>query len=236
MPKKDGSLTLKERNTAPECLGSDKRCNSFCCILYPDDAKHERILQMLLRYPQIYRLVYILHDRDVYLQRDIDAEILKYGEAKHEVGESKKAHYHVFIRYKNSVSPSSFSNSLGGIFVEAVSDSYSYLRYMLHDTPDSWDEFSYLPQDLRGDSKLIGMLSQRNDYYIQLSHLCNLFDCEHGLRHLVNYVTTYPQYSDTFERFQNFLIAVNSDERSRSFERFRACYDDIIKARDKADE
>ena len=65
--------------------------------------------------------------------------------------------------------------------------------------------------------------------------LCNLFDCEHGLRSLIDFVSVNPQYCDTFERFQNFIIAVNADERSRDFSRFRANLDEVIKSKEKTD-
>lgn len=206
MPKKDGSLTLRERNCAPECLGSEKRTNDFACILYPDDPKHERVLQMILRYPQMYRVVYILHDKDCWSKEDEEEN------SNHVAGTSKKAHYHVFIRSKRNTTCSAFSVSLGGVFVQAVSDPCSYLRYMIHDTPDSWDKFQYLPEAMKGDSKLIGMLAQRNDYYIQLSELCEHLDCEHNLKHVINYVAQYPRFQETFQRFQYLIVACAQQE------------------------
>ena len=64
--------TLLERNTNSENVQEEnsKKGLVFAFILYPDDDKHRWVLRMLNRYPQIYRLVYILHDKDVWQKSD----------------------------------------------------------------------------------------------------------------------------------------------------------------------
>ena len=207
--------TLRERNTNPQNLAEEnnRKSNTFCFILYPDDDKHMWVMQKLNRYPQVYRLAYILHDKDIW---DDDDEK---ENPEHVAGTLKKAHYHVMCVYKNTVTASAFSQKLGGIYCQVVSDRYSYMEYMLHDTFDSRDKWQYLPQALRGDSKLIGSMMQHNDYYIQLVELCKLFDSEHGLESVISFVAANPAYQDTFEKYQYLIVAVNNDNRARTLPR-----------------
>lgn len=207
--------TLRERNTNPQNLveENNRKSNTFCFILYPDDDKHMWVMQKLNRYPQIYRLVYIFHDKDSWDYED------EKENPEHVAGTLKKAHYHVMCVYKNSVTASAFSQKLGGIYCQVVSDRYSYMEYMLHDTYDSRDKWQYLPQALKGDSKLIGSMMRHNDYYIQLVELCKLFDSEHGLESVISFVAANPAYQDTFEKYQYLIVAVNNDNRARTLPR-----------------
>lgn len=207
--------TLRERNTNPQNLveENNRKSNAFCFVLYPDDDKHIWVLQMLNRYPQIFRLVYILHDKDSWTEEDEKENPV------HVAGTLKKPHYHVMCIYKNSVTASAFSQKLGGIYCQIVSDRYSYMLYMLHDTFDSRDKWQYLPQALKGDSKLIGSMMRHNEYYIQLVELCKLFDSEHGLESVISFVASNPAYQDTFEKYQYLIVAVNNDNRARTLPR-----------------
>ena len=139
--------TLLERNTNSENLQDEnnKKGLVFAFILYPDDDKHMWVLRMLNRYPQIYRVVYILHDKDVWDKNDEEEN------PEHVSGTSKKSHYHVLCVYKSKVTASSFSRKLGGVYCQLVSDRFAYILYMLHDTYDSRDKWQYLPQDLKGN-------------------------------------------------------------------------------------
>lgn len=207
--------TLRERNTNPQNIAEEnnKRGNTFCFLLYPDDYRHMWVLQKLNRYPQIYRLVYILHDKDSWDEDD------EKENPEHVAGTLKKAHYHVMCVYKTNVTASSFSIKLGGIYCQLVSDRYAYMEYMLHDTFDSCNKWQYLPQALKGDSKLIGVMMRHNEYYIQLVELCKLFDSEHGLESVISFVASNPAYQDTFEKYQYLIVAVNNDNRARTLPR-----------------
>lgn len=230
MPKKDGTKNLPERNTDPEnlaednapsgeCDSSDKpaRFRNFLCEFYPDDDKHMNILAMLNRYPQMFKVVYILHNKDVW----DDDSIKKYkdkhnGDCPYNKGESKKAHIHCLVVNRSPISVSSMSRTLGGLHVKVCRDVDASLRYFIHDTFDSWGKAPYSPDNMFGDSKLISRLAQRNSYYIQLQTLCHLFDSEHGLRSVIDYVADRPEYQETFERFQYLIVACNTDERART--------------------
>lgn len=207
--------TLRERNTNPQNIAEEnnRKSNTFCFILYPDDDKHMWVMQKLNRYPQIYRLAYILHDKDSWDEDD------EKENPEHVAGTLKKAHYHVMCVYKNTVTASAFSQKLGGIYCQVVSDRYSYMEYMLHDTFDSRDKWQYLPQALKGDSRLIGSMMRHNEYYIQLVELCKLFDSEHGLESAISFVAANPAYQDTFEKYQYLIVAVNNDNRARTLPR-----------------
>lgn len=218
MTKKNGESTLQERNTDSENLSetTPRRFFNYLCVFYPEDERHMRILHMLERYPLMYRLCYILHCNDCYSQKDIDKWLLKHDTCDFKVGDTKKPHIHCLIKLKTSMTISAMSKTVGGLHVEVCHDVSNSLRYFLHDTPESWDKFQYDSSKLCGDSKLIGLCAQRNSYYIQLQRLCELFDCEHGLKTVINFVAENPAYQDTFERFQYLIVACNTDERSRS--------------------
>jgi len=169
MPKKNGEPTLAERNTNQGNLGQiSERFRNYLCEFYPEDDRHMRILHMLERYPQMYRICYILHDKDIYSSDDIEKWQKNHPteECPHKVGESKKMHIHCLITCKNAVTPSAMSKTLGGLYVKICKDVCNSLRYFLHDTPDSWDKWQYMPEQLNGDSKYRSMCSQRNSYYI----------------------------------------------------------------------
>lgn len=211
-------MSLRERNTNEKNLQepSDKKSHNFLFVFYPDDDKHMKILSMLKRYPRLYRVVYILHDKDCWS----DDDIIKYknehdGECPYNAGVSKKPHIHCVCNYKSLVKASSFSQKIGGTYCMICNDIYGTLQYFIHDTPDSWHKFQYGVDKLCGDEKYISLLSQQNGYYIQLQTLCHLFDSEHGLRSVIDYVAENPQYQETFERFQYLIVACNVDERSR---------------------
>lgn len=204
--------TLLERNTNPDNVQEEnsKKGLVFAFILYPDDDRHMWVLRMLNRYPQIYRVVYILHDKDVWEKSDEEED------PQHVAGTLKKPHYHVLCVYKSKVTASSFSRKLGGVYCQLVSDRFAYILYMLHDTFESRDKFQYLPQDLKGDSRLIGSVLCRSNAYLQLVELCKHIDSEHGLESVISYVASNPSYQDTFEKYQYLIVAVNNDNRARS--------------------
>ena len=154
--------TLRERNTNPENLAEEnnKKGRCFAFILYPEDGKHMNILRMLNRYPAIFSIAYICHDKDSWTEED------EKENPEHVAGTLKKPHYHVLCQYNNPTTACAFSAKIGGVYCQLVHDKMSYLLYMLHDTPETWDKWQYLPEQMKGDSKLTRLLSRRNDYYI----------------------------------------------------------------------
>jgi len=48
-----------------------------------------------------------------------------------------------------------------------------------------------------------------------LTTLCELFDSEHGLKSVIEFVANNPSYQETFEKFQYLIVACNNDERAR---------------------
>lgn len=140
-------------------MSKEPRFNSFAVILYPESEQHQRILTMFERRPSLYRVVYILHDRDVWAEGDELPEGVQ-------VGDRKKPHWHVLVSVTEGRTASAFSKFLGGIYVEGLHSRESYLSYMLHDTPASWHKVSYDVSELHGDARLIKRLSKQNAYFV----------------------------------------------------------------------
>ena len=138
----------------------------MACILYPENEQHQRILGMFERREQLYHPVYILHDRDVWVEGDELPEGVK-------IGDRKKPHWHVVVTHSCSMSTSAFSKFLGGVYVEGVNNKHSYMQYMLHDTPESWHKVQYDVSELHGWQPDIRKLTGKNAYFVQLKDIAN---------------------------------------------------------------
>lgn len=154
---------------------------SFGLVLYPEDDSQMRILRFFLRFPRQYRLVYILHDRDVYLQRQYDSWL---ADPSHDgqppswsVGDPEKPHYHLLVKLTSRRTEKSFSNFLGGVHVEGISNFDAQLAYLLHATLADEDKFQYDISDLYGDPDLIARLSN-DDPFVRAAHeiMCRITD------------------------------------------------------------
>ena len=58
-------------------MSKEPRFNSFAVILYPESEQHQRILTMFERRPSLYRVVYILHDRDAWSEQEATGDQLQ---------------------------------------------------------------------------------------------------------------------------------------------------------------
>ena len=122
----------------------------FAVVLYPDeDYKHQQFLQYVSMKAE-YQVCYISH-----LPED----------------EEKKSHVHALIHTKNRMRATSFVKFFSPwiSYAECIHSPDSYIRYMLHDTPDSImsGKIPYSLDDLRGDSKMWKNLVQ-NSNFVQL--------------------------------------------------------------------
>lgn len=144
---------------------------TFAVVLQPREEKQMRILQHMIRFPKIYRAVYILHDKDTYDEIDLDQYKADHdGETPNwEVGDLKPPHYHVCFKSDSPMSGSAMSKRLGGIHVECVNDEKAYGLYMLHESPACWERPSKVPYDpelLQGDSVRIARFQSQNAHFV----------------------------------------------------------------------
>lgn len=108
------------------------RSRSFALELYPEDETHKDILEYIKNY---WEYAYILHDKDLWEEDEIDEET---KEIKHKQGELKKPHWHVMINFKNPRSVESIQKELRLKHVETC-NFYAYARYLIHkDQPQKY--------------------------------------------------------------------------------------------------
>lgn len=206
------------------------RFTSFACVLYPEDALHEYTLQMMNRFPRLYKAVYILHDKDVYSDQDFeDFKSEHNGDTPNwNVGDRKKAHYHVLFSWGQSRDVASMSKFLG-VYVQGISDKRSYLQYMIHATFDSRSKFQYPIESLEGDQKTISLLTAQNSHFVQLEEI--LEDMENGsmLTDIVRKINRSPNSKalyEVFEQYQYFICACSNQLDRRMSKVFTEKYFD----------
>lgn len=95
------------------------RDRKFVAVLYPDDPSHTAAVEKLKSGG--YNFAGILHDKDVY------------EDGEHQ-GETKKAHWHIVVRFKNAVWNTAISKELGIApnYLESCKDVDSALLYLVH--------------------------------------------------------------------------------------------------------
>lgn len=99
------------------------RARNFCAVLYPDDPTHANAVALL---SQGYKFSAILHDRDVYDADDTDDDTL--------VGQPKKPHWHVIIKFPQARWNTAVSQELGVLenYFQKCNSVDDYLVYMVH--------------------------------------------------------------------------------------------------------
>lgn len=159
---------------------------NFGVILYPDRLEHRNMLEYLEKHDYLFQIVYILHDRDLYDEEDIEKikkrkEEGTYTKDVPNVGDIKEPHYHVLIHCKNPYSLKGFLNFFHAWIdhAEVLNSVASSIMYMLHDTPNSLNKVPYHPKELKGDIGLIRSVVN-NSNFVQLGELLDLVELNCG--------------------------------------------------------
>lgn len=144
------------------------RYHSFGLVLYPDCEPHVRLLDYFQRRPNMFKPVWILHDKDVYLDEDMEQYKQEHnGDIPNwSVGDRKKPHWHVMITEPQATICKSVEKFLGLNHVEGINNTAHYLSYMLHDTPESWHKHQYQVSELMGDMKQIKKVMTQNPHFV----------------------------------------------------------------------
>lgn len=209
--------------------GKIPKGNLFGLVLYPDCDHHCKLLAMFERSPMMYKAVYILHDRDVWTQKEFDLYCEEHGDSPNwSVGDHKKAHWHVMVNYGTNTSASAFAKFCKLDHVELISNKLSYLSYMIHDTPDSWDKFQYDRSDLKGYEKTIRLLLDKNLHFVQLQQFVKMVECGLSLSDMVGAVQDSPDFDtlvNTFDKYEHFIVAMSNqfDNRRRFLRNEKNC-------------
>ena len=115
------------------------RDRKFCALLYPEDPTHTAAIEKMKSGG--YNFAAILHDRDVYEDGD-------------NKGETKKAHWHVVMRFKNAVWNTAVAKELGiePNYLQECRNVDSALCYLIHYGND--EKFQYEYESVFGPLKL----------------------------------------------------------------------------------
>lgn len=197
----------------------------FSVVLYPDSLEHMDMLRYLQQHSSQFQIVYILHDKDIFFQDDIDLLVQKKEKGKYtgdipNVGDPKKPHYHLYIYSKNSYTLSAFLKffAVWIDYAEVVTSSPSYIMYMLHDTPDSLHKHQYDASLLQGDPNLIRKYIHSSNF-VQLSELVNiLIDNGGRMSSLLKNISQNERQDllDVIKQYQS-LLCTSSNQEFRLF-------------------
>lgn len=142
-------------NTPPK--GRNARGVWFAFVAQADISEQMEVVHWIRQDPR-YRVVTILHDRDIYEE---DTEITRNDEKvmKH-AGETKPAHYHGIIRVGAKITSLSLVKRFGGyLHFELLNDPGEYAHYMLHATFNARNKQPYYYGDLLDDVALWGEIA-----------------------------------------------------------------------------
>lgn len=212
-----GIGTPPELTTAK--AGKAPRGNNFAVILYEDCAEHMEMLKYLTT-RQRYECVWIKHDKDVWTAED--EEVLN---GTYSSGDSKKAHYHIMWKVRDSSTASAQQKFFRTWVnhVELISSASSYVAYMLHDTPDSMHKTPYSMEELQGSSRLIkrclgdeAIIQNKN--LVEMANI--LTEGDGSVISLIGRMSMIPDneiadYMDTLARFQGLLSEASRQEIAR---------------------
>ena len=206
----------------------------FMILLYPDDVTHARAYEILTT---SYDFASILHDKDIYSEMDITSEIKKYGQAKHDVGELKKPHYHIIISTGNNPKWNTALAKELGIevrFIEKIKKVERALEYLIHYNDE--DKYQYDVEEVQG------VLKSR------LKASINSIDKSEGekVKELIDYIRSQDGvimyddfgeycavsgYWDVFRRSQTYFLKV-IDQHNEVY-RKQVWKDDMIELRER---
>lgn len=146
---------------------------NFAVEFYPDRLEHMDMLKYLENHSHLFRIVYILHDKDVWTQDDVNEIIEKKAKGEYEkdipvVGSLKDAHIHCVIHCSYQMTVSSFLKFFG-VWINyaiGVNDINAQILYFIHDTPNSMHKYQYPASELKGDKKLISRVTGQNRNFV----------------------------------------------------------------------
>ena len=135
------------------------RSRLFVAVLYPEDPTHAECMKKLES--NGYNYAAILHDKD--LQNDDD--------------ETKKAHWHIIVRFKNAVWNTAVAKELGikPNYLEACKDQDASLLYLVHHGKE--DKHQYELEEVFGPMRLkLATLLADTDEGTRALNICQIIE------------------------------------------------------------
>lgn len=140
---------------------TSKRPPAYTCFVAEIRADYHDKMEVLrwLAEDDFYRVVYILHDRDIFYDndKDKDGKILRDMpdtdvKKEFQVGDIKPAHYHLIVFRPKKCTEATMDKQFGGyVHFEGCSDAFAYARYLTHETFDSKHKTQYPRSAVLGD-------------------------------------------------------------------------------------
>lgn len=151
-----------------------KRPPAYTCFVAEIRADYHDKMEVLrwLVDDDFFRVVYILHDRDIFCDDDKEksGKILRpmpdTDEMKEfQVGDIKPPHYHVMVFRPKKCTAATMAKQFGSyVHFEGCSDAFAYARYLTHETFDSRHKTQYPRSAVLGDvEKYNELLGRDND-------------------------------------------------------------------------
>lgn len=153
------------------------KASKFRLMLYPEDITHCKALEYI---EKNYDCCYILHDKDIITQNDID----NHPDSGFVLGELKKAHWHIVLRVSGARWVSALASEFGvtsNYFKKC--DSYEKaLQYLTHYNNE--DKYQYSIDEVKGSLKPRLIKVIENDGKTEDERILDL----------IIYIDSYPGY------------------------------------------
>lgn len=140
----------------------------FFCFVAQCDISSQMDVVRWLEKDSRYRVVYIVHDRDIH---DKDGVYKKdSGDIPYKAGDRKKDHIHGIVKVGSKITAKTLTKRFGGyLHFQLCHDSAEYAAYLTHSTFDSQDKAKYQLSELRGDRSLYDQIADEAQSQLDLS-------------------------------------------------------------------
>ena len=167
------------------------RSRVWVSVLYPENDDHMKVISLLSQ----CQAVYILHDKDVY---DDVAE-------EHKIGDLKKPHFHVVIRFNSQRTATAVANDFGiePNYFRPTSNIDKALEYLIHFNNE--EKYQYSVNDVKGDKDLIRKLVEcvENDGQSEGDRVNDLIDYIASCKKFIS-ITDFSKYCASVGKWDIF--------------------------------
>lgn len=205
---------------SPKIITDNKKYRAFAVILYDDCIEHMQMKKYITD-REYYQYVMIKHDRDYWTEED---EEVKNG--KYSAGDKKKSHYHLVYKVNTPQTIKSQINYFKPFvkMIIGVNSLDSYIRYMIHDTPESLNKAKYSYNELEGSYSMINkaLCNSSKNTSNNLAFISDVLSSNGGdLKQVIKEIYTYSDYKadellETLARFQGLICQISRSEEKKS--------------------
>lgn len=215
-------LARGDDSESPKIIPDNKKYRAFAVILYEDCIEHMQMKEYITD-RDYYQYALIKHDKDFWTEED---EEVKNG--KNTAGEKKKTHYHLVYKVNTPQTIKSQLNYFRPFIkmIVGVNSLDSYIRYMIHDTPESLNKAQYSILDLEGSYSMINkaLCNSSKNISRNLAFISDILSSNGGdLKKVIEEIYIHSDYKadellETLARFQGLICQLSRSEEKK-FER-----------------